>query len=149
MVVEKDNNSHSQEIDQYHIIDGQQRLMTVSIFLAAIAKRAKQLDSASKLSREIKEDYLVNRHEEEGGELYYKIKPSKRDKESFDRTMDLGGNREAKEDKILKCYNFYKQKIKEYNESELEKVKKTLLYRFKIVSIEIGEKMTLTPYLKA
>lgn len=38
--------------------------MTVSIFLAAIAKRAKQLDSGSKLAGGIKGDYLVNRHGE-------------------------------------------------------------------------------------
>jgi hypothetical protein len=64
----------------FHLIDGQQRLATSSILLAAIRNVARQTDQ-NELADEIHQDYLV--HHRKKGDQYYRLFPKERDHDSY------------------------------------------------------------------
>jgi uncharacterized protein with ParB-like and HNH nuclease domain len=64
----------------FHLIDGQQRLMTSSILLAAIRNVARNLDQDD-LASEIHEFYLV--HPLKKNDQHYRLLPKERDHDSF------------------------------------------------------------------
>jgi len=65
---------------QFHLIDGQQRLATSSILLAAIRNIARQVGQ-QELADEIHEDYLI--HPRKKGEQRYRLLPKERDYDSY------------------------------------------------------------------
>lgn len=64
----------------FHLIDGQQRLATSSILLAAVRNVAREAGQ-QELSDEIHQDYLV--HPRKKGEQHYRILPKERDHDSY------------------------------------------------------------------
>ena len=64
----------------FHLIDGQQRLATSSILLAALRNIARQMDQGE-LANEIHHYYLV--HPPKKGEQYYRLLPKERDHDSY------------------------------------------------------------------
>ena len=64
----------------FHLIDGQQRLMTSSILLTAIRNVARQA-SESELADEIHNDYLV--HPRKTADQHYRLLPKERDHDSY------------------------------------------------------------------
>jgi uncharacterized protein with ParB-like and HNH nuclease domain len=66
-------------VNKYLLIDGQQRLTTIFIVLAAIRDKAKQLPG--NLSHKIDDLFLTNKYEED--EDQYKLLPTQLDREPF------------------------------------------------------------------
>jgi hypothetical protein len=64
----------------FHLIDGQQRLTTSSIVLAAIRNVAREAGQAE-LADEIHQDYLV--HTRKRGDAHYRLLPKERDHDSY------------------------------------------------------------------
>lgn len=64
----------------FHLIDGQQRLTTSSILLAALRNVARDIGQQD-LSEEIHQDYLV--HPRKKGEQHYRLLPKERDHDSY------------------------------------------------------------------
>jgi uncharacterized protein with ParB-like and HNH nuclease domain len=64
----------------FHLIDGQQRLMTSSILLTAIRNVARQANE-SELADEIHNDYLV--HPRKASDQHYRLLPKERDHDSY------------------------------------------------------------------
>jgi Protein of unknown function DUF262/Protein of unknown function (DUF1524)/Domain of unknown function (DUF4268) len=64
----------------FHLIDGQQRLSTSSILLAAIRNVARQREQ-NELADEIHEDFLV--HHRKKGDQHYRLFPKERDHDSY------------------------------------------------------------------
>ena len=64
----------------FHLIDGQQRLMTSSILLTAIRNVARQTNEFD-LADEIQNDYLV--HPRKTGDQHYRLLPKERDHDSY------------------------------------------------------------------
>jgi uncharacterized protein with ParB-like and HNH nuclease domain len=106
-------------VSELMVIDGQQRLITVSLFLAALAKalHAKAMadpnnpnDYLLKKSEEIKELYLFHKFEED--DLHYRIKPTEFDKKTYFLLMD-GGKVDQSESRLTENYEFFEKKIGE------------------------------------
>ena len=75
--------------EEYLIIDGQQRLTTVSLLMLAmynLIKQGKMIPVDQNLSRRIYEDYLVDKYQPE--ETRIKLKPIKNDQKAFDKLFD-------------------------------------------------------------
>ena len=66
-------------LSEYIIIDGQQRLTTMMLFLKALCDLAEQKES--EIAEEIKEDFLHNKHCKEEDKI--KLKPIKSDNEQY------------------------------------------------------------------
>ena len=96
----KDNAQHAAAIKEYLVIDGQQRLTTISLLLLALGDYTKSLitdseeysKSVTNLEKMMRK-YLVN--EDETGDLYYKIRLNEEDFVAYksllkDRTLPDG-----------------------------------------------------------
>lgn len=71
-------------VSKYMLIDGQQRLTTIFILLAALRDRAKTSDS--ELAEEIDNTILVNPYKK--GLDHYKLQPTQSDREFFHQLID-------------------------------------------------------------
>ena len=106
------------DVPKLLVIDGQQRLTTVSLLILALAKFIKEnpvdIDTnATKLLNY----YMVNAEEE--NELRYKLLLTRRDKETFInlvKGIELGEN---KSQRIFENYEFFRSKINEHNVLEV------------------------------
>ena len=75
--------------EEYQIIDGQQRLTTVSLLLLAmnnLIRQGKVVPEDSRLSDRIYEDYLVDKYQPD--ETRIKLKPIKNDRKAFGKLFD-------------------------------------------------------------
>jgi uncharacterized protein with ParB-like and HNH nuclease domain len=101
--------SYAQE---YVIIDGQQRLTTISIILLALYNLLKKGTVASKdnkLAQKIYEEYLIDKYQPE--ETKIKLKPIQEDKQAFQALFDAKKDTIESSD-ITANYAFFKDKIK-------------------------------------
>lgn len=101
------SNSDTDSIDlkEYVIIDGQQRLTTVTLFLKALHDLVEDLD----LQEEILESYLINKRLDEKNKI--KLKPIKKDDETFIKLLKNDFDTIDKESNMYKNYIFFKEKI--------------------------------------
>ncbi|MGO5461737.1 DUF262 domain-containing protein [Lactobacillus amylovorus] len=88
----------------YRIIDGQQRLTSLTLLLKALA------DVDKRDSEEIQEEYLTNKYLNENNHL--KLKPVEHDLEAFNAVMSDNIQYENPS-KIIENYNLFKDLIKE------------------------------------
>src|SRR6185437_6070725 len=72
----------------FHLIDGQQRLTTLSILLTAIRNVARDLKQGE-LAEEIQTDYLV--HPRKAGGQHYRLLPKERDHDTYLAIIDDKG----------------------------------------------------------
>ncbi|MEA5511921.1 DUF262 domain-containing protein [Crocosphaera sp. UHCC 0190] len=121
-------------VTKYLLIDGQQRLTTVFILLAALRDRATQ-SKDEKLAEQINKTLLVNPYNE--GLEKYKIQPTELelDRENFYQIID--NQSKSKESNISLCYLFFDKKIQQ-SKLELSKIKNIICSSFFLVSVVLG-----------
>ncbi|WP_333870273.1 DUF262 domain-containing protein [Desulforamulus putei] len=116
-------------VPKYLLIDGQQRLTTIFILLAALRDKAKQNNQA-RLAEEINDKFLVNKYND--GLDYYKLQPSQVDRPSFHNILNLETVTTA--DKITRVYQFFERKLKP-GHVDATKIKNIITGKLSIVSI--------------
>ena len=97
--------------DRY-IIDGQQRITTVSLILIALvnAKKAGDIDCVDpKITEKIFKRYLVDEYQEE--ERKVKLKPIKNDMLAFDALLYKTKEFYIKDSNVTRNYNYFYDKI--------------------------------------
>ncbi|MDR2346585.1 MAG: DUF262 domain-containing HNH endonuclease family protein [Planctomycetaceae bacterium] len=117
------------------LIDGQQRLTTLSILLTVLREKAK-LTLKNDLADEIN-SLLIDRHEKE--EKHLKIIPTKQDQTIFKNLIEPNDtNHESiqNENNLYKAYRFFEKKINE-NEINLKDLKRIIFLYLYIVEITI------------
>lgn len=120
----------------YIIIDGQQRITSMMLFIKALHDSVDNSDIRS----DIEEDYLRNRS---GSDYRLKLKPIESDQNVFEKLMmqnafdeDLFTSQE-KQSAIYRNYDFFKQKISESSVSA-EKLYEAV-FRLEIVEIQLDK----------
>jgi uncharacterized protein with ParB-like and HNH nuclease domain/predicted transport protein len=98
------------------LIDGQQRLTTISLFLSALSKVLKEPINGMS-SDKLKNYYLINRDEEE--EKRYKLILTKSDKETLFKIIDHKELFDEDSQRIKDNYKFFAEQISENNIEEL------------------------------
>jgi uncharacterized protein with ParB-like and HNH nuclease domain len=128
--------SSASGISKYIVIDGQQRLVTTTIFLAALRKRAEDIDKSSELKNSIFEQYLTNKYAELSLDKN-KVIPTQADREILSTVVNKPDTLTDKEHKIAKAYYYFKGKLDAEIQDidQIKKIKNTLLNKFSIVDI--------------
>ena len=129
-------------VSKYMLIDGQQRLTTLFILLAAIRDAAKEQES--KLSVQINEQYLINKWADHLNRL--KLLPTQTDRERFFQVMNGGGKGQ---DRLLQAYRYFTKQLKGRDEQgqpyNLKQLQTILVQQFMVVSIVLAKDEN--PYL--
>ncbi|MEI6296396.1 MAG: DUF262 and DUF1524 domain-containing protein [bacterium] len=102
-------------VPQLLVIDGQQRLTTISLLLTALSKtlRESEIPEHQSIATKIENYYLFNGQEE--GEDRYKLLLTQTDKESFTRLIERKGLLDKSSIRIAENYNWFENKIKTAN----------------------------------
>lgn len=98
--------------DDRFIIDGQQRITTVSLMLIAMVNANKEgliVSSDPKLAEKIYKRYLVDEYQED--ERKVKLKPIKKDMQAFDALLYKSKEQYVKESNVTRNYDFFYDKI--------------------------------------
>ena len=125
----------------YLVIDGQQRLMTLSILLCAIRHMA-QKKMWNKLAAEVEENFLIHKFAKNGE--HYKVYPRMRDRESYLNLVDKSENEvnlsQSSESLVDKAYRYFTKEIKDLSSDEetLRKLFETITTQLDFVLINLG-----------
>ena len=104
---------HLSTIPKVLLIDGQQRITTISLLLCALANHILEKKITSNVKGEtIRNYFLVNREEE--GDLHYKILLTNSDKDSYLRLINNADSLQSEPTSLLaNNYKFFQRKIAE------------------------------------
>ena len=110
------------------IIDGQQRLTTITLLWIVLYRKSKEVGN-QKLADEIYRKYLVNEFSEEEEEEKLKLKPTK-DNDKAIKALIRGDVRETFKDysRLIENYNYYFYKIKNEDIDTIKKGISKLIY---------------------
>jgi uncharacterized protein with ParB-like and HNH nuclease domain len=131
--------SSPQDAPKYVIIDGQQRLTTLFLLLAAIRDCAREVGSAE-LAEEIHDTLLINKYKR--GEDRYRLNPTQSDRAAYRAVIDPDVPRDSlPQSEIVRCYRDFCAKLRALNpmQSALEGLKTVVATRLIMVSIVLGE----------
>lgn len=120
---------------EYLVIDGQQRLTTVSLLLLAmytLIKEGKVHPQTETMAQEIFEDYLVDKHQPK--ETRIKLKPVKNDRAAFEKLFDQDDENDRQSNLTYNYEYFYNRIQKE--EISIEELYDSL-FTLEIINIEL------------
>ena len=130
-------------VSPYIVIDGQQRLTTLSIVLAALRDRISKDDPAE--GERIDDLCLINKYAK--GEYHYKIRPTQADRSTYFAVIDGTHNSANKEEPnpICQAYDFFFDALGKSADEEddepidLVRLERLLLDEVEVVSITLGD----------
>ncbi len=138
----KTNINEIDNIDKMNLVDGQQRLMTFQLALAALRDVGKAIKY--KKTKDI-ESYILNKKNDEDA---YKLWPSRIDRDVFRLIISPTENPLPPESALTKAYNYFCKEITRFvngkkHEEEIETIiealKDALLNTFQVVIIHLGK----------
>ena len=100
------------ETPRYQLIDGQQRLTTLTIALAALRDVAR-LNGLADLADEIHEDYLVHKRRQDLER--FKVVPRLEDRENYAQVLDGTAPGVVAGSGIVGCHSFFKRAWRQYS----------------------------------
>ena len=132
-------------ISPFVVIDGQQRLTTLSILLAALRNHLKRQKNA--LADELYELYLINRFK--SNDDYYKVLPTQDDREVYKKIIQDKEKDIKEKSRIYDAYKFFKNRLKERNpeDNEIDSVKLKKVILESLVLVNITSDKEDNPYL--
>lgn len=115
------------QIQEYVIIDGQQRITTLMLLLKALEQKSRDQKTKNEIARFLSDDNTVNR---------LRLKPIRRDREAFTCVMDNRWREYSGDSRIKKNYHFFIKELDRYIEKnyDIEEIYGAFL-RLKVVGI--------------
>jgi uncharacterized protein with ParB-like and HNH nuclease domain/predicted transport protein len=98
-------------IPQLLVIDGQQRLTTLSLMLAALGKSIEERGAESEINRRRINNYFLFNSEEEG-ELYYKLQLTQGDRKTLVSIIEGTDLPESPSNRIVENHRFFDDQIR-------------------------------------
>lgn len=126
-------------ISPYLLIDGQQRLITLTLLLIALRDLLKQ--QGSELAEELHEYYLINKFKK--GDDRYKVLPTQADSSFYQQIVQA--KEPEKRGRIDEAYLFFLNKLEKGESADpntplnLSKLKTVILERLTLVSITLND----------
>jgi hypothetical protein len=126
-------------IPVFHLIDGQQRLTTLTLILAAIRDIARERDDPA-LAAEIEECYLINKWQKEIAR--YKVLPRTGDREALVAILEQADCSSFYKLNIYQAWKFFKRQIchraRVHSVQHLRKLFETVMHRLQLVEVTIS-----------
>jgi len=127
--------SSASGVSRFVVIDGQQRLVTTFVFLAALRNRIKEMDPSSQLKEEIHDLYLTNRYHPEDK---YKLVPTQADRQIYFDLVDDKQSIVSNFHLLLYAKKFFADKLSKIDDiSELTVLKNIILSHFSAVDVRL------------
>jgi uncharacterized protein with ParB-like and HNH nuclease domain/predicted transport protein len=101
-------------IPQLLVIDGQQRLTTLSLLLAALGKFIEERGVESEINRRRINNYFLFNSEEEG-ELYYKLQLTQGDRKTLVSVIEGTDPPESPSNRIVENHRFFEDQLRRTN----------------------------------
>ncbi len=98
-------------VPQLLVIDGQQRLTTLSLLLAALGKIIEERGAEADISRRRINNYFLFNSEEEG-DLYYKLQLTQGDRQTFINVVEGGDLPGNPSNRIVENHRFFEEQIR-------------------------------------
>ncbi len=102
---------HSTSVKELMIIDGQQRLTTLSLLLLALANDENGGPSFSQLSEKLREQYLLNKWQQREDFTRYKLRLTRSDRDTLCTLIDGIEQPSNASRRILENYEFFQKRI--------------------------------------
>lgn len=126
---------------EYIIIDGQQRLTTISLFLLALHNHLKLKKEKTPEENSLAEqllEFLINKYSSEKNKRI-RLKPNKQDKNIFEKLFSDSSENLNVESNILNNYNFFLQKIEEKKLEPIELFETFRKLKIVLINLERGQ----------
>jgi hypothetical protein len=142
-IVSKSFDATAGGITRFLLIDGQQRLTTLTLLIAAIRDALRDQEDAESqmLARKLQDLYLTNQYET--GNDYYKVLPTKADRDSYAAVIDSEHHNADEKSLIWSAYLWFCKQIMAIdngrNNAELGVLVNNLVSNVEIVSITLSE----------
>lgn len=120
-------------VSKFILIDGQQRITTILLVLAAMRNRAQQ--HVVRLADKIDDLLLKNRHQD--GVDIYKLLPTQSDRSAFCAIMD--GQTPSTDGQVKKAYDFFDKKLRLNENLDLDKLYTVIGKNLVVVSIVLDK----------
>ncbi len=120
-------------VTKFILIDGQQRLTTLLVLLAAMRDKARK--EPGNLGDKIDDLLLKNRHQD--GSDIYKVLPSQGDRATFCALMD--GSQPPKDDKLASAFEFFEKRLRLSPDIGLERLHDVIRKSLVLVSIVLDK----------
>ncbi|APW62661.1 DUF262 domain-containing protein [Paludisphaera borealis] len=122
-----------QGVGKYLLIDGQQRITTIQVLLAAVRDLAGRSGNTT-LHDRIDGQYLTNQYEQ--GEERLKVLPTQADRAAFGAIIR---QEEGPKTALFACYQFFVSRLDRLDRDQLEAIHKAVVDGFSLVSIVCDE----------
>ncbi len=140
-IVSKPHVSSAGGISSFVVIDGQQRLTTLTLLIAALRDAfAERSEPRNTTADKLQNLYLTNQYGQ--GEERYKVVPTKADQDLYFSVIDRKTPQLSGQDNIVSAYQFF---VKALNSGHLtgeplslSRLEQVILGRFEVVSITLG-----------
>lgn len=132
------DNSASTDCPRYLLIDGQQRLTSLMLLLAAIRDHARSEDSVA--ADRIDDQCLVNKYEQ--GDDRLRLLPTQADRPAF-RSIILGENAASGADGLTEAYQYFRSKLTAADDpddpDDIRAIETTVRNRLSLVEIDVDK----------
>ena len=122
-----------QGVGKYLLIDGQQRITTIQVFLAAVRDLAGR-SGDTRLQKRIDGQYLINEFED--GDERLKVLPTNDDRAAFGAIIRQEA---APPGRLFQCYQYFLARLDRVGKDDLDAIHTAVVDRFSLVSITCDE----------
>ena len=136
-IVSKTLPGTAEGVSPFLVIDGQQRLTTLSVLLVALRDRIRPIDARA--ADKLHNVYLINAHE--AGLDQYKVLPTQADRAAFLAVVDGGDLDTVSHSAVVQAYRFFYDRLGDDDDEgvpyDAASVKAAVLSRLELVSITL------------